>query len=462
MRNINDTIAFVFLDVAVVIVVARAVGKLFVKIGQPAVVGEIVAGILLGPTLLGAFPGHLDTELFPVDIRPYLTVLANLGLILFMFIVGIEVDLTLVRGRERIASTVSLSAVALPFGLGVLLATVLYKHHDFVGSSKVGFTAFALFVGVAMSITAFPVLARILTDRGMQRTPVGVLALACAAVDDVLAWILLAVVVAVTVGGDFTGVAEILLKTVIFGLVMFLVVRPLLKLMVPRYERAGRLTSDMLAIILVGILLSSYATEEVGIHFIFGAFVFGVIMPRQAAAALINEILERLEQVSILLLLPMFFVITGLGVDVGSLGSRGAGELVLVLIVAIAGKFTGALVAARVQRVPKRHATALAILMNTRGLTELVILQVGVQLKVLDKAMFTMLVIMAVVTTMMTAPLLRLFYPPRLLRRDIEEAEQASLGIHDAYTVLVVTDGRGGDDDLVRFAADLIGQSAPA
>jgi len=183
MRNINETIAFVFLDIAVVIIVARAAGKLFAKIGQPPVVGEIVAGILLGPTLLGAFPGHLDARLFPTDIRPYLTVLANLGLVLFMFIVGIEVDLALVRGRERIATSVSLVSVIAPFSLGLALAALIYSHHDRVGTHKVTFIAFSLFVGVAMSITAFPVLARILADRGMQRTSTGVLSLACAAVD---------------------------------------------------------------------------------------------------------------------------------------------------------------------------------------------------------------------------------------------------------------------------------------
>lgn len=460
--NVNEIISYVFLDLAVVMITARVVGRLFVRIGQPAVVGEIIAGLLLGPTALGALPGNIDTRLFPLEVRPYLSVLANLGLVLFMFIVGLEVDLSFVKGRTKLATSVSLTSVALPFGLGALLATSLYQHHDVVNGKTVSFSAFALFLGVAMSITAFPVLARILSDRGADRTPIGVLSLACAAVDDVLAWSLLATVVAVTVGGDFTGVAKILLETVAFGLGMFLIVRPLLAKLVTWYTRAGRLTPDMLALVLAGVLLSSWLTEEIGIHFIFGAFVFGAVMPRNGAADLTHDILESIERVSVLLLLPVFFVVTGLGVDVGGLGSDGLWQLALVLLVAISGKFAGAAGAARVQHVPRRQATALGILMNTRGLTELVILQVGKSLGVLDDAMFTLLVLMAIITTVMTAPLLRWAYPPRILQRDIAEAEAASLGIVDAYTVLVVTDRRASDPALVRLAASMIGREDPA
>ena len=460
--SINDTISYVFLDLAAVIIAARVVGRLFVRLRQPAVVGEIVAGLLLGPTALGALPGHLDTRLFPTDVRPFLTVLANLGLILFMFIVGLEVDLSFVKGRARLAASVSVTSVALPFGLGAVLATVLYQHHKTVGAKTVSFTAFALFLGVAMSITAFPVLARILSDRGAHRTPIGVLSLACAAVDDVLAWTLLAVVVAVTVGGDPTGVTKILLETIAFGLGMFLIVRPLLARFVKWYERAGRLTPDMLALVLIGVLLSSWTTEWIGIHFIFGAFLFGVIMPRRDASALTHAILESIESVSVLLLLPVFFVVTGLGVDVGAIGGDGVWQLALILLVAITGKFVGATTAARLQHVPRRQATALGILMNTRGLTELVILQVGKALGVLDTKMFTMLVLMAVITTVMTSPLLQLVYPPRLLQRDIDEAEQAELGMSEAYTVLVVTDQRHSDAGLIRLSAALLGREQPA
>jgi Kef-type K+ transport system membrane component KefB len=396
-----EIVAYVFVGLAVIVVVARLVGRLAVRLGQPAVVGEIIAGIALGPILL-------------------------------------------------------------PFGLGIGLVFVLHPRHDVVGGDAVGFVAFALFLGVAMSITAFPVLARILSERGMHRTPTGVLALACAAVDDVFAWALLAVVVAVTVGGTFTGVAQILLLTVGFALVVFLVLRPLLRRLVERYEHHGRLTPDMLALVLVGVLGSAFITEEIGIHFIFGAFLFGVAMPRTGAAALNREVLDRIEQVSVLLLLPVFFVVTGLGVDIGGLSARNLVELLLVLLVAVAGKWIGASVAARSQGVPRRQATSLGVLMNTRGLTELVILNIGVGLGVLDGTMFTLLVVMAVVTTVMTAPLLRITYPPRAVQRDIEAAERAALGLPDAFTVLVVVGDPEADAQLVQLAADIAGLERPA
>jgi Kef-type K+ transport system membrane component KefB len=457
-----EIVSYVFIDLAVIVALARIVGRLAVRLGQPAVVGEIIAGILLGPTLLGAFPGNLDEKLFPPDVRPYLNVLAQVGLILFMFLVGLEVDLTFIRGRERIAFSVSISSIVLPFALGVLLAGLIYSSHDEVNGKTVEFLAFALFLGVAMSITAFPVLARILTERNMHRIPTGVLALACAAVDDVLAWTLLAIVVAIVSATSVAGVFKVILLSVIFVLVMFLVVRRLLQFLVKRYERLGRLTPEMLAVVLVGILVCSWITDKIGIHQIFGAFIFGVVMPRAGAAALNHEIVDRLEQVSVLLLLPVFFVITGLGVDVGAIDLKGLGELGLILLAAIGGKGIGAYAAARVQRVPQRQATALATLMNTRGLTELVILTIGVQLGVLDTEMFTLLVIMAVVTTVMTSPLLRVIYPPRVLARDIAAAEKAELGLVDAYTVLVVIEDPVHDVALVHLACDLVGRESPA
>ena len=462
--SLKEIIPFVFLDVAVIIVAARLMGRLFQRLRQPAVVGEILAGILLGPTLLGLFPGDLHLVLFPTEVRPFLAVIAQLGLVLFMFIVGLEVDLSLIRDRRRVASTVSITSIALPFGLGALLATTLHDDHDMVNGVGVPFLAFALFIGVAMSITAFPVLARILTERGMHRTPTGVLALACAAIDDVVAWSLLAVVVAVTVGGSPTGIGLILGLTAAYALVMFLVVRPLLARLVDRFRSAGRLTPDMLAIVLVGTLASAYITELIGVHAIFGAFVFGALMPR-TEVRLTREVLERLEQVSTLLLLPVFFVVAGLQVDVGGIGAGGLVELVLILLVAVGGKFVGAFVAARLQRVPQRQAIALGLLMNTRGLTEIVILQVGAQLGVLDPQLFTLMVIMALVTTIMSEPLLRIFYPDRVVQRDIAAAERAELGEVDAFTVLVALPAGTRPEEsaqLVALGRDLLGQERPA
>jgi Kef-type K+ transport system membrane component KefB len=471
----KEIILFVFLDVAIVVALARLFGRLFQRMGQPAVIGEIVAGIALGPTLLGLLPGNLPLLLFPMDVRPYLNVIAQIGLILFMFIVGLEVNLSTIKDRRGTAFTVSITSILLPFSLGALLAIYLHANHDTFthpdgSTEQVGFLPFALFLGVAMSITAFPVLARILTERNMHRTSTGVLALACAAIDDVLAWSLLAVVVAVGASnGSFLAVAKILGLTAVFALAMFLVVRPLLSRLVPWYQREGRLTSDMLAIVLVLLLVSAYVTEKIEVHAIFGAFILGTAMPRRGAAGLTREILERVEQLSLLLLLPVFFVVTGLRVDIGAVGLVGVLELVAILAVAIGGKFVGAFLAARVRRVPRRQAGALGLLMNTRGLTELVILTVGVQLGVLDQNLFTLMVIMALVTTAMAAPLLNIVYPPRMVQRDIAAAERAELGEIDAYTVVVAVPGGPADAPdaataarLAALGADLVGHESPA
>lgn len=458
--DLKHVIAFVLLDIAILVVAARLVGRLFRRIGQPAVLGEIVAGIALGPTLLGAFPGDLDQVLFPAEVRPFLAVIAQLGLALFMFIVGLEVDLSLIRGRKRAAGAVAAGSIVLPFALGAGVALVLYPLHTQGGS--VTLVEFVLFTSVAMSITALPVLARVLTERGMQRTPIGVLALACAAIDDVIGWSLLAIVVAVAAGGSIGGSLAIMGWTLLFVGVMFFGVRPLLARLVAWHERAGRLTPDILAVVLAGLFLSAWVTDLIGVHAIFGAFLFGAVMPRRDAGALTREILERLEQVSLLLLLPVFFVVAGLQVDIGAIGLSGVWQLGLILAAAIVGKFLGASVAARTQGMSQRQSTALGLLMNTRGLTEIVILQVGVQLGVLDPTMFTLMVIMALVTTAMTGPLMAVVYPERLLARELAAAERAELGEVDAYTVLAVVDDPVDGQRVAELARDLTGREHPA
>ncbi|MBZ2194721.1 cation:proton antiporter domain-containing protein [Occultella gossypii] len=453
--------AHVFLAIAVIMLVARLFARLAGKIQQPPVVGEIIAGIALGPSILGLLPGDLDAKLFPPDILPYLDMLAQLGLVLFMFIVGLELDMTLVRGREKLAGTISLSSVILPFAMGAGLTFVLYPFHNVTDAGEVPFLGLALFLGIAMAITAFPVLARILTDRGMHRTTTGVLALACAAVDDILAWTLLAFVVAVVQGDGPADVIRIVVLTAAFAALMFGIVRPLLKRLVDAYRRAGRLTPNILAIVLIGVLASSVMTDVIGIHAIFGAFIFGAVMPRQGAADLTREILERLEQVSVLLLLPLFFVVTGLSTNIGGITGAGLWQLALIMLVAVGGKFGGAFLAARLLKVPSRQATALGVLMNTRGLTELVILQIGRQLGVLDGELFTLLVLMAILTTMMTGPLLRRVYPDRAIAKDIAAAERAALGVDESYRVLVLVDDPAKADRMAAVAATLLGTGRP-
>jgi Kef-type K+ transport system membrane component KefB len=450
----EDITARVFLSIAIIIVIARVFGVLARKVRQPAVVGEIVAGICLGPSVLGLINEDLPEKLFPLEVRPFLGIIANLGLIIFMFIVGLELDMSLIRGKGRTAAVTSVSSVVLPFGLGLLASIVLHDAYGVVNGEEVEWLHFALFVGAAMSVTAFPVLARILNERGMHRTRIGVLTLACAAVDDILAWSLLAAVLAV-VGAGHLDPQWVVLLTLAYGAGMIVLVRPLLQKLLDAYHRAGRLTPDILAAILVGVLVSSYLTSEIGIHAIFGAFFFGAIIPREGAHQLFHEILERLEQVTVLLLLPVFFVVTGLNVDVTGLGVKGLGYLLLVLLVACAGKFLGATFGSRSQGIPIRQAMAVGVLMNTRGLTELVILSIGREVGVLNEGMFTIMVCMAVFTTVITEPLLRLLYPDELVQREIEEAERIGSDEAAAFRVLVGTPEGEPGPLLGRLAAEL-------
>ncbi|MEO9330417.1 cation:proton antiporter [Gordonia aurantiaca] len=445
----KHTIVFLLLDVAVIIAAARLGGMIARAVRQPAVVGEIAAGIALGPSLFGLLPGSPDEWLFPEEVRPLLGGLAQIGLVLFMFIVGLELDMRLTRGRERAAATISATSIVVPFGLGAGLGFLLYPSHDTVDGLQIERLGMVLFTGVAMSITAFPVLARILADRGMMRTVPGVFSLAAAAVDDILAWTLLAFIIAIISGGSPMEVAKIVGLTLVYAAVMFGLVRPLLAKLIEWRDAAGRLTPDILAVVLVGVFLSSAVTDVIGIHQILGAFMFGAVMPKVGAEHLHREILERLEQVSVLLLLPMFFVVTGLGVDLASIGLSGLWQLGLVLLVAVAGKFLGAYAGARAGAIPTRQSAAIAVLMNTRGLTELVILSAGRDLGVLSDDLFAMMVVMALVTTVLTEPLLRLVYPDSVVASDIAAAERRALSAAAAPRVLVVfRDPAGSVDDL--------------
>ena len=433
-------------DLAIIILLARLLGMAAKRLGQPPVIGEIIAGILLGPTL---FNGKITATLFPMTLRQPLSALANLGVVMFMFAVGYLLDLRLIRGRERVAASVSVSSIILPLslgvGLGVWLASRHHVHHVL---------PFALFVGTAMSVTAFPVLARILTDRGMHRTRIGGTALASAAIDDVLAWSLLAVVAAIAGAG---GQPLRLLLAPVYAGVMFGLVRPLLRQLADVYQRRGRLTPNVLAATLAGLLLSSYATDWMGVKYIFGAFLFGVVMPREGAAAAVlrGEILNRLEQVSVLVLLPVFFVVSGLSVNLSSVGLSGLVELCLILLVAIVGKFGGAFAGARLAGVPGRSAGVLATLMNARGLTGIVILSVGLQLHILDQSLYSLMIVMAIVTTVMAGPLLHFLYPGRFLVRDIAEADLAALGTAAGHRILVLIEAPEPAAPLVEVGAAL-------
>lgn len=440
------------LGLACILALARVFGTLAKLIGQPPVIGEVLAGILLGPTLFGTL---VSDHLFPAEARPALGGLADLGLVLFMFIIGYELDTATLRERKRMVISVSIGSIAVPLGSGIALALWLAHHH-----SVTDIVPFALFIGAAMAVTAFPVLARILLDRGMLRTEVGGLALTIAAVGDVAAWSLLAVVV--SVGAAEGATFWQLLLAIPYALVMLYGVRPLLRRLADARQLAGQITPNAFGVILVGLLLSSYATDSLGLHAIFGAFLFGAVMPRTRGDVLRHEMLERLEQISVLLLLPVFFVLAGLQVDLSAMDGTALLELLVILLVAIGGKFVGVFAAARLHRVGVRHAAVLAVLMNTRGLTEIVILTVGLQLGILDGRLFSMMVVMALVTTMMAGPLLALIYPSRLVERDILRTERGTLGATPAYRVLAVVPPTKSGAPLVGLAAELAGTQRPA
>lgn len=471
----ESTVAWVLLDVAIILGVARLVGALFRRIGQPPVVGEILAGLALGPLLLGSgtvtelfgLDESLSDTLFPLEARPFLKVLAEIGLIIFMFVVGLELDMKLIRGKERLAAGVSLTSVVLPFALGFGLAWVI---HDTYLPDGIDFVPFAMFIGASMSVTAFPVLARILHERRMQGTPVGAVALACAAIDDILAWSLLALVTAViesTTGGDGGNPVVHLLRvmglTVAFGLVMSVAVKPLLAKLAQRFRTAGVLTPDVLAAVLALLLVASYCTSKIGIHSIFGAFLLGVVFPREGAEDFTRAVLERIESVAVLLLLPLFFIVTGLNARVGKVSVASfVGVLVAVVAVACVGKFVGATLAGRLQGMSWRRSAAIGTLMNTRGLTELVLLSIGRDKGVLDDTLFTALVLMAIITTVMTSPLLKRIYPDRMVEHDIAEAERAALGDAVSFRVLVAIDDPARAEPLVDLACGLAVSQRPA
>ncbi|WP_412518906.1 cation:proton antiporter [Actinomadura madurae] len=430
------------LDLVIVLALARLLGAGARLIGQPPVIGEILAGILLGPTVLGHLIGD---GLFPADVRPALEALADVGLVLFMLVVGMELDQKLVRGQGRAAASVALGSMTLPLGLGCLLALGLADDH-----ARGETLSFVLFFGTAISATAFPVLARIITDRGMQRTRLGALALASAAIADVMVWTALTIIIGASGSSAWQSV-----MVVPFGIFMFVVVRPQLRRLIPVYERAGRLTPGILTLVLLGLFCSALATESMHIHFIFGAFLFGAVMPREGAERLNQEILARLEQITVLMLLPMFFVVSGLAVDLSALEVSSAGTLAAILTVAVLGKLGGAYAGARLRRVPQRQSAALATLMNTHGLTEIVILSVGLEKGILDKELYSLMVVVALLTTAMTGPLLRRVYPDRAVARDRAEAEGAALGEHTAYRVLAVVEDPANGAALAKLARDV-------
>jgi Kef-type K+ transport system membrane component KefB len=404
-KNFCSPFGTLILQILTILVASRLCGVVLKRLGQPRVMGEIIAGICLGPSLLGVVLPEVRGFLFPESALPRLFFLSNFGLILFMFMIGLELDLRSLATRAKSALLISHLSIIVPFVLGAALALVLFEPF---APHRFGFLSFALFMGVSMSITAFPVLARIIQEHHLTRTTLGAAAITSAAIDDVSAWCILAVVVGIVQSGSSAGAVGVLSLAVVYtGLALF-AARPALKRWLPTSASTPRIAPAKLAVVFMILLTSCLLTESIGIHALFGAFLAGVIMPEEGAFK--AKLIASVEDVSTLVLLPLFFAFTGLRTEIGLLNDLD-GWLIcgLIIAVAVVGKMGGTIAAARWTGLDWRESAGLGALMNTRGLVELVVLNIGYDIGILTPKIFTMLVIMAIVTTMMTGSLLRLF-----------------------------------------------------
>lgn len=403
-HSLSEPLAVLLLQIIVIIVCARLSGYLFKKIGQPAVIGEIVAGIILGPSIIGAYFPAINHFLFPAASLVTLSFLSQIGLILFMFIIGMELDLKAIGKQAYDAVIISHASIIIPYTLGMALAYYLYRDY---APSGISFLSFALFMGIAMSITAFPVLARILQEKGLTRSRLGAMALTCAAADDLTAWCILAAVIALVRSGSSFSVLYTIALAIVYVLVMLKIVRPFLEKLSTVYNSKEKKRTHIIALFFTLLIISSYTTSVIGVHALFGAFIAGVIMP--SSFDFRKVVIDKIEDVSIILLLPLFFVITGLRTQIGLINQ---GHLWVtfgwILLVAVAGKFGGSALAARVVGQSWKDSLSIGVLMNTRGLMQLIVLNIGYDLGILSAEIFAMMVLMALVTTFMTGPALDL------------------------------------------------------
>lgn len=404
MHNLGNPLSILLLQIITIIIIARSFGFLFSKIRQPVVIGEVVAGIFLGPSVLGfLFPAYINF-LFPKTSLPVLQLFSQLGLLLFMFVVGMELDLKVVKQKARAAIIISHASIIIPYALGMVLAYFIYKDY---APANISFISFSLFIGIAMSITAFPVLARILQERNMTKTRIGSIAISCAAADDISAWCILAAVISVVNAGSSYGALVTILLTVVYVLVMYKVIKPLLEKVTKAYASNENMSLSMAALMFGVLLISSYLTEIIGIHALFGAFLAGVIMP--SAFNFRTILTGKVEHVSLALLLPLFFAYSGLRTQLELLNTTHAWIICGAITgIAVLGKFGGSMLTAKFVGETWKDSLILGALINTRGLMELIVLNIGFELGVLNAELFTMMVLMALVTTFMTGPALDL------------------------------------------------------
>lgn len=402
--NLHHPLTTLLIQIIAVLLMVRLFGYLFSLIRQPSVIGEIVAGIVLGPSVLGFFFPDAFQFLFPVESLTNLELLSQVGLILFMFVIGMELDFSVLKNKINETLVISHAGILVPFFLGILASFWIYETY---AAAQTPFMPFALFIGISMSITAFPVLARIIQERNMTKTPLGTLAIASAANDDVTAWCLLAVVIAISKAGSFASALYSVGLAAVYIAVMFMAVRPFLKKVGEVYANQEAINKTFVAFILLNLIISSCTTEIIGIHALFGAFMAGVVMPSNIGFR--KVMMEKVEDISLVFFLPLFFAFTGLRTEIGLINSPELWIVCLLLVtVAVAGKLGGCAVAARLVGESWKDSLTVGTLMNTRGLMELVALNIGYEMGVLPPSIFVILVIMALVTTFMTTPLLHL------------------------------------------------------
>lgn len=415
--NLSQPLSIALLQIIVIIAISRVFSYLMKQVGQPAVIGEILAGIFLGPSLLGNLFPEFWSSVFPLSSIGNLHSISTIGLSLFMFIIGLELDLTMLNRRIQTALFVSHASILIPFFLGVLLSFELYEGF---AQGNTSFLTFSLFLGVSMSITAFPVLARIIQERGLSRTPLGMMAITCAAIDDVSAWCVLAVVIAIAKAGNMISAIFTIGLAAAYVVIMLRVVRPYLAKLGRELSKKNEINRSFVALSILCLLVSAFIAEIIGIHALFGAFLAGVSMPQDSR---IRETLRnKIEDVSLLLFLPIFFAHTGLRTQIGLLTSDGLWKIcALVIACAVAGKVFGTLFAARLMGQSWKNSFSLGALMNTRGLMELVVLNIGYDLGIISPSLFVVLVLMAIFTTLLTGPLLGLIekiWPEKMMKDD--------------------------------------------
>ena len=444
--NLHHPLALLLAQIVTIILVARLFGWICMKIKQPSVIGEMIAGIVLGPSLVGMYFPEFSAFLFPKESLGNLQFLSQIGLILFMYIVGMELDLSVLRKKAHDAVVISHASIIIPFALGIGLSYFIYKEFAPEG---IQFTSFALFIAIAMSITAFPVLARIVQERNLQKTKLGTVVITCAAADDITAWCILAAVIAIVKAGSFESSLYVILMAIAYVFFMIKIVRPFLKRIGDLQAGKSTINKPMVAIFFLTLILSAYATEVIGIHALFGAFMAGAIMPENAKFRTL--FIDKVEDVALVLLLPLFFVFTGLRTQIGLLNDSHlwitAGFIILTAVI---GKFAGSALTAKFLGINWKESLTIGALMNTRGLMELIVLNIGYDLGVLSPQIFAMMVIMALFTTFMTGPALDFINFIFKSKKDEDESPE-----NDAkYRVLLSFDHPESGSTLLKLAHD--------